>query len=144
LRRLQTRSLLNERQCGQPALADCYFFGLQTLGSLFHNKLNLSAFIERSIARRLDRGEMNEDVLSRLSLDEAKSFGRIEPLHYTFFFHRNFLVKLFALLWVLPLDMRREGASTNRSLARCSKERTKCLDVQTPFDYNMLDSLEST
>ena len=71
----------------QPGLGDCDFFRLQTLRSFLHHELYLCAFIKRPITSGLDRGKMNEDVLSRLSLDEAKTFGRIKPLHNTFFFH---------------------------------------------------------
>jgi hypothetical protein len=38
---------------------------------------------------------MDEHIFAVLSLNKAKTLGCIEPLHNTFFFHRNFLLKLF-------------------------------------------------
>src|SRR6476620_8417784 len=87
---------------------------------------------------------MDEDVLSRLSLDEAKSLGRIKPLHNTFFFHRNFLVKLFALLWNPPSDRAQGGRISHGSLANGSNNELQWRDVQTQFDYNTCDSAEAT
>jgi len=60
---------------------------LQTLGAADHLKLNGLTLVERAIAVRLNRGEMDENVLASLALDETIALAGIEPLHCTLFFH---------------------------------------------------------
>jgi hypothetical protein len=62
-----------------------YVFSLEALGSLLDFKLDKLAFVQRFVSIHLDRGEVNEDVLSRLALDETIPFGSIEPLDHTLF-----------------------------------------------------------
>lgn len=62
-------------------------FGLQTLSTLSHRKLNGLSFFECAIAVRLDRREMDEYIFARLPLDESVSLGGVEPLYSTLFFH---------------------------------------------------------
>src|SRR5437764_3877454 len=62
-------------------------FSLQALRAFLHHEGNARALIERAIAARRDRGEMNEDVLAILALDKAESFAGIEPLYCTCFSH---------------------------------------------------------
>lgn len=59
--------------------------GLVALRPLAHLELHVLPFRKRLIAIHLDRGEMDENVLSRLALDEAVSLCGIEPLHNTRF-----------------------------------------------------------
>jgi len=61
-------------------------FRLETLRPLFHLEIHLLSFVQRFIAVRLDRGEMNEYVFTRLSLDESVPFGGVKPFHCTLFF----------------------------------------------------------
>src|ERR1041385_5843337 len=68
---------------------------MQTLGPLRHSTLHSSACIQGSIALRLNRREMHEDVLSVLTLDKAIALGCVEPLHRTFFFHLPIFPSLF-------------------------------------------------
>jgi hypothetical protein len=84
------------------------FFGLQALGTLRHQEFDVRAFIEAAIAARLDRRVMHKDILAALALDEAKTFGRIEPLHYTFFFFSHIQMYLFCfeLFELLDFDRR--------------------------------------
>src|SRR4051812_28231816 len=60
---------------------------LQTFGALRHFEFDSSAFIQGAISLRLNRREVNEDVLSVFTLDEAIALGRVDPLHSTFNFH---------------------------------------------------------
>ena len=60
---------------------------LQTLGAADHLKLNGLTLVERAIAVRLNSGEMDENVLASLALDETIALAGIEPLHCTLFFH---------------------------------------------------------
>ena len=46
-----------------------------------------SAFIERPIAVRLDRGKVHENIFAGFSLYESEALGRVKPLHCTFFSH---------------------------------------------------------
>ena len=66
--------------------------GLQALGAADDFELDRLAVVQRAIAIRLDRGEMDENVLPGLALDEAIAFAGVEPLHCTLFFiHFSFL-----------------------------------------------------
>src|ERR1700754_2605721 len=70
--------------------------GLQAFRALDQIELDLSSFRQRAEALGLDRGEMNEDVLSGLGGDESKALRIVEPFDFTvathtsrfsFFFH---------------------------------------------------------
>jgi hypothetical protein len=61
---------------------------LQTLGAADNLEFNGLTLIERAIAVRLNRGEMDENVLAALALDETKAFAGVKPLHCSLFFHR--------------------------------------------------------
>jgi hypothetical protein len=69
-----------------------YILRLQPLGTLLDLKLYLRSFIEGPIPRRLDRREMDEDVVSGRALDKAVAFRSVKPLHCAFLFH-NYLLK---------------------------------------------------
>ena len=58
---------------------------LQALGTLGHVELNRLAFIQRFVSLRLNRGEMDENVLAGLPLDESKTLAGIEPLYCSLF-----------------------------------------------------------
>jgi hypothetical protein len=60
---------------------------LQALRPTGHFEFNRLAFVQRFIALRLDRGEMDEDVLAGLALDESESLAGVEPLHCSLFSH---------------------------------------------------------
>jgi hypothetical protein len=60
--------------------------GLQALGTLGDFEFNRLAIIQRLVAISHDRGEMDENVLSTLALDESKALAGIEPLHCSLFF----------------------------------------------------------
>jgi len=67
--------------------------GLQALGALGNFEFNRLAVIQRLVAISHDRGEMDENVLAALALDESKALAGVEPLHYSLFFH--FFVSFF-------------------------------------------------
>jgi hypothetical protein len=72
--------------------------GLQALGAADDLKLDRLAVVQRAIAIRLDRGEMDENVLSGLALDETKALAGIKPLHCSLFFvHFLFLFSIKAI-----------------------------------------------
>ncbi len=60
--------------------------GLQALGALGHFEFNRLAIVQRLVAISHDRGEMDENVLTALALDESKALARVEPLHCSLFF----------------------------------------------------------
>jgi len=68
--------------------------GLQALGAADDLKLDRLAVVQRAIAIGDDRGEMDENVLSGLALDETKALAGIKPLHCSLFFV-HFFVSLF-------------------------------------------------
>ena len=54
---------------------------LEALGALEQIELHGLALVQGAIAVLLDGGEMHEDVFAGGPLDEAKTFGSVEPLH---------------------------------------------------------------
>ena len=58
---------------------------LEALGSLDYLELNLLTFLEAAEAVALDRGVMNENVLTALTADESKTLGVVEPLNDALF-----------------------------------------------------------
>ncbi len=72
--------------------------GLQALRALPYLELNRLAFVEALVAVHLDRGKMDEDVLTGLALDEPVTLAGVEPLHCSLLFHccpSSFMMKLF-------------------------------------------------
>jgi hypothetical protein len=61
---------------------------LQALGAANNLEFNSLPLVEGAIAIRLNSGEMDENVLASLALDEAKAFAGVKPLHCTLFLHR--------------------------------------------------------
>ena len=55
-------------------------------GNLEFDGLSL---VKGAVAVRLDGGEMDEDVLAALALDETKALASVKPLYCTLFFHRS-------------------------------------------------------
>src|SRR5438105_11290094 len=68
-----------------------YVLSLKALGAFLHFKLHRLSFIEGLVAVHHDRGEVNENILSCLTLDEAIPLRRIKPLHCTLFLHCYYL-----------------------------------------------------
>lgn len=60
-------------------------FRLEALGALADLKLHKLAFVQRFVPIHLDGREVNEDVLSRLTLNEPVPLRCVEPLHDTLF-----------------------------------------------------------
>jgi hypothetical protein len=69
--------------CGVRRLGERHVRGLQTLGALLDVELDRGALSQAAEAIALNRGKMDEDVLSALSGDEAEALGVVEPLHGT-------------------------------------------------------------
>lgn len=63
---------------------------LQALGAADDFKLDRLAVVQRLVAIRLDRGEVDENVLSGLALDETKAFAGVKPLDCSLFFAHFF------------------------------------------------------
>ena len=61
---------------------------LQALGAADNLEFNGLALVKRAVAVRLNGGEMDENVLTALALDETKTLGGVKPLHCSLFFHR--------------------------------------------------------
>jgi len=60
---------------------------LQALRAAGNFKFNRLAFVQRLVPFRLNRGEVYENVLAGLALDEPIPFAGIEPLHCSLFSH---------------------------------------------------------
>ena len=59
---------------------------LQTFRPLLDFELDLLSLIQRLVAVALNGGEMDEHILARLALNEAKTFLSVKPLHGTLLF----------------------------------------------------------
>jgi hypothetical protein len=70
---------------------------LQTLRSADNLEFNGLSLVEGAVAVALDSGEMDENVLAALALDETKSFAGVKPLYCTLFFHRCFPFQIIEL-----------------------------------------------
>ena len=68
---------------------------LQALRPAGDFEFNRLSFVQRLIPLRLNRGEMDENVLAGLALDESIAFAGVEPLHYSLLSH--FIYSLFVL-----------------------------------------------
>ena len=71
-------------------LEGLYVRGLQTLGALDDFEFNRLAIVQRLVAISHNRGEMDENILTALALNEPKALAGIEPLHCTLFFTHCF------------------------------------------------------
>src|SRR5205807_5308356 len=72
--------------CRQARLEGLYVGGLQSFRTLGHFEFNRLAIVESLVAISHNGGEMDENVLTALALDEPKALAGIEPLHGTLFF----------------------------------------------------------
>ena len=75
-------------------LCRLHVLGLPALGTLDHIELDLLAFLQAAESIRLDRREVNENVLAILAADETISFCVVKPL-YCSCFHGVAYVPLF-------------------------------------------------
>jgi hypothetical protein len=71
---------------GDAKLEGLYVRGLETLGALGHFEFNRLAIVQCLVAISQNGGEVDENVLAALALDEPKALAGIEPLHGTLFF----------------------------------------------------------
>jgi len=62
---------------------NCYGFG--ALGTLLHRELNTLVFDQRSVSLAFDGREMDEDIIARISGDEAEALYIVEPFDGTGF-----------------------------------------------------------
>lgn len=62
---------------------------VESLGALLALEFDGFAFVECLIARVLDGGEVDENVLAAGPLDETVTFRSVEPLNYALLFHSN-------------------------------------------------------
>ncbi len=69
------------------SLDAAHVLGLQPLRALLDVELDLLALVQSSVTLRLNRGVVDEHVLTAVSLDEAVAFVVVEPLHYANFWH---------------------------------------------------------
>jgi hypothetical protein len=97
--------------------------GLQALGTADDLKLDRLAVVQGLVAIRLNRGEMDENVLPALALDEAKALAGIEPLDCSLFF-THFSFSLFnKAIWCpsfrIPLTAVLRQYHGNLSICSC-------------------------
>jgi len=65
---------------------------LKALGALADLKLHKLAFVQRLVSIHLDGGEVNEDIFTRLALDEPIALCCVEPFHHTLFSSQRYLL----------------------------------------------------
>jgi hypothetical protein len=96
---------------------------LQALRAFSDVEFNRLPLGERPVPVSLDRGEVHENVLTGLALDESKSLAGIEPLYCSLFFH----------LFVPSLLSELSGAS-RAALSRKQKRAASCFGLAAPFN----------
>src|SRR5207253_1264646 len=64
-----------------------YVLGLQPLRALLDVELDLLSLVQSSVTLRLNRGVVDEHILTAVSFDEAVAFVVVEPLHYAYLRH---------------------------------------------------------
>jgi hypothetical protein len=95
------RNIKKKAGSSRPPPEDCKKSGLQrlnvgslqALGAADNLEFNGLSLVEGAIAVRLNGGEMDENVLAALALDETEALAGVKPLYCTLFFHRCFLFK---------------------------------------------------
>jgi hypothetical protein len=87
-----------------------YVRSLQALGAASDFEFNRLAFVQRLIALSLNGGEVDENVLAGLALDESKALTGVEPLYGSLFFQLcfSFLIELFGA-FPPPLAQQKKG-----------------------------------
>src|SRR5712692_1244708 len=85
--RISWRSPRTGRGTLRQRLEGCNVLSLEALRAFLHFKFHCLAFVERFISFHRDRGEMHENIFSRLALDESEALRSIKPLHCSLFLH---------------------------------------------------------
>ena len=65
---------------------------LKAFGAFLYFKFHCLAFVERFVSVHHDRGEVNENIFTGLTLDKTIAFRSIEPLDCSLFLHFHYLV----------------------------------------------------
>jgi hypothetical protein len=89
---------------------------LQALRTAGHLELDAGAFIQRTIAVRLNGGKVHEYILACFALDESEAFRRVKPLHCTFLSHSQPLEKI--------ADRSRPGPALRRKMKKAAELRS--------------------
>jgi hypothetical protein len=115
---------------------------LRSLRTLGHFEFNRLSVIQRLVPLRLNRGEMDENVLAGLPLDESKSLAGIEPLYCSLFFQLcfSFLFELFGA--VSTASSQKKGCKCG--LAALQQYLKVLQEQQTQFHRLMLSLTMST
>ena len=110
------KSLSQDKKKASPPLASSpfdleagYVRSLQALGALCDFEFNRLAFVQRLVAISLNCGEVDENVLAGLALDEPKTLTRIEPLYCSLFFQLCFSFLLSYLVLFHRLQHNKKG-----------------------------------
>jgi hypothetical protein len=98
---------------------------LQTLGSAYDLEFYGLALVERAVAIRLNGGEMDENVLSGLALDESEALTRVKPLYSSLFLTQcSFSFPISYLMLLSPEPLRIPGVF-RRFLAAVKRPENK-------------------
>jgi hypothetical protein len=115
---------------------------LQTLRPAGDFEFNRLSFVQRPIPLRLDRGEMDENVLAGLALDEPISFAGVEPLHYSLLSHFICSLLLLNYLRFSIASSRKAKMGRQMCVLATPLSNVKVIqELQTYTDYNIF-SLE--
>src|SRR6266566_3094569 len=112
-------------------LEGLYVRGLETLGALGHFEFNRLAIVQCLVAISHNGGEVDENVLAALALDEPKALAGIEPLYGTLFFIHCFYSFLSAglrlsttLSYLMPKSRAPHRATAVFKLVRWAAKRS--------------------
>ena len=84
-------------------LETCNVLCLKALGAFGHFKLDCLTLVQGLVTIHLNCGEMHENILSGLPLDESVTLRSVKPLHRSLFLHCHYLARVGI---ALPLSVR--------------------------------------
>jgi len=109
---------------------------LQTLGPTYDLEFNGLALVERAVAIGLNRGEMDENVLSGLALDESEALARVKPLYSSLFLTQcSFSFQISYLMLLSPGPLRIPGVFRCflTAVKRAENKKGRKLKLATPL-----------
>jgi|SRR5579875_2070988 len=111
-----------------------YVRSLQALGAAGDFEFNRLAFVQRLVAFSLYGGEVDENVLAGLALDESEALTAVEPLNGSLFFQLCFSF-LFELFGAFPPPLAQQKRGCKCGLAAPPSNLKVLQEQQTHFHY---------
>jgi hypothetical protein len=105
---------------------------LQAFGTLGDFEFNRLAFVQRFVTLRLNRGEVDENVLAVLALDESKSLAGVKPLYCSLFSQVvSLFIELFGASPTASSQKQKRAASVDLQPLSSSKGFTRATNANS-------------